>query len=97
MEKWTILDQNNGPTLLQKSQFFEFSNFLFLQPKRRFFLLKYRRTHFRGLYCLKYKREKWPILDQNHGLNLLQKSQFFDFLNFLFLYPRKAFFRSTIL
>ena len=29
-------------------------------------------------------------------VNPLEKSQFFDFFNFLFLYPRKAFFRSRI-
>ena len=33
----------------------------------------------------KKKLEKWPFLDQNHGLNPLEKWQFFDFLNFLFL------------
>ena len=40
--------------------------------------------------------EKWPILDQNHGLTPLEICQFFDFLNFLFLYPRNAFFCSRI-
>ena len=40
--------------------------------------------------------EKWPFLDQNHGLTPLEKCQFFDFLNFLFFYLRKAFFRSGI-
>ena len=33
----------------------------------------------------KIKFEKWPFLDQNHGLTRLEKCQFFDFLNFLFL------------
>ena len=40
--------------------------------------------------------EKSQILDQNDGLTPLQKCQFFDFLNFLFLLPRKAFLRSRI-
>ena len=44
----------------------------------------------------KKKLEKWPFLDQSHGLPLLEKCQFLDFLNFLFLQPRKAFFRSRI-
>ena len=44
----------------------------------------------------KIKMEKWPIFDQNHGLTTLEKSQFFDFFNFVFLQPRKAFFRSRI-
>ena len=38
--------------------------------------------------------EKRPYWDQNHGLTLLEKCQFFDFWNFLFLLPRKAFFHS---
>ena len=40
--------------------------------------------------------EKWPILGQNHGPTPLEKSQFSDFFNILFLQPRKAFFRSRI-
>ena len=34
--------------------------------------------------------------EQNPGLTPLEKCQFFDFLNFLCLLPRKAFFRSRI-
>ena len=30
--------------------------------------------------------KKWPIFDQNHGLTPLEKSQFFDFLNFFFFF-----------
>ena len=44
----------------------------------------------------KKKLKKWLFLDQNHGLNPWEKSQFFDFLNFLFLQARKAFFCSRI-
>ena len=44
----------------------------------------------------KKKMEKWPILDQNHWLTPLEKSQFSDFLNFSFFLSRKAFFRSRI-
>ena len=61
-----------------------------------FLVLEYHKTHFRGLYCLKKKMEKLPIFEQNHGLNPLEKCQFFDFFNFLFLLPRNAFFRSRI-
>ena len=28
--------------------------------------------------------EKWPVFNQNHGLSPLEKSQFFDLLNFFF-------------
>ena len=33
----------------------------------------------------KKKLEKWPLLEQNPGLTPLEKFQFFEFLNFLFL------------
>ena len=42
------------------------------------------------------KMEKWPILDYHQGQNALEKFQFFDFLNFLFLYLRNAFYLSSI-
>ena len=45
----------------------------------RFFVLEYRKQHFPG---------------HNHGLTPLEECQFFDFLNFWFLQPKKAFFRS---
>ena len=35
----------------------------------------------------KKKLGKWPFLDQNHEFFPLDKRQFFDFLNFLFLQP----------
>ena len=55
------------------------------------------RKHFFLAYIAKEKKlEKWPFFDQNHGLNPLEKSQFFDLLNFLFLQPRKAFFRCRM-
>ena len=40
----------------------------------------------------KTKLEKWTFLDQNHGFTPFKKFEFFDFLNFLFLQRRKAFF-----
>ena len=59
MEKWPILDQNRGLTPLQKSQFFDFLNLLFLEPRKAFFsVLEYRKTLFPGLYCLKAKHGK---------------------------------------
>ena len=47
-------------------------------------------------YIAKKKLEKWPFLDQNHGLTPLEKRRFLDCLNFLFLQPRKAFLHSRI-
>ena len=85
MEKWPIFGQNHGRTPLEKSQFFDFSASCFYSIERRFFALEKRKTHFTGLDCFKKKTEKWPILDQNHGLTPLEKSQFSDFFNILFL------------
>ena len=73
-----------------------FELLVFLSLERGLFVLEYRKRHFAGLYCQKKKLGKWPFLDKNHGLTALEKCQFFDFLNFLFLYPRKAYFRSRI-
>ena len=86
LEKWPFLDQNHGLIPLEKCQFFDFLNFLFLQARKAFFRSRISR-----------KLEKWPFLDQNHGLAPLEKCQFFDFLNFLFIQLRRAFFRSRVL
>ena len=58
MEKLPIFHQNHGITPLEKSQFFEFLNFLFFSPENHFFFLEYRETHFSGLFCLKWKDGK---------------------------------------
>ena len=145
-----FLDQNNGLTRLEKCQFFDFLNFLFLQPRKAFFVLEYRKRHFLGLYCLKKKVRKMAIFGPKPWVNPfgkmsifrlfellvfiamkgvfsfqniikdifsclyylkkkvgkmdifgpkpfpLEKCQFFYFLNFLFLQPRKVFFFSRI-
>ena len=70
---------------LEKYQFFDYLNFLFLLLRKAFFRSTYRKRLFPGLYCLKRKLEKWPFLDQNHGVTRLEKCQFFDLLNVLFL------------
>ena len=87
LEKWPFLDPNHGFTPLETCQFFDFLNFFFYSLERHFFVLKNRKRHFPALYCLKNKLEKRPFSDLNHGLTRLEKCQFFDFLNFLFLYP----------
>ena len=68
----------------KKSIFRPFSTSCFYSLKTRFFLLEYRKIHFPILYCLKKKVEKMAILNHNHGLTPLEKSQFFDFSNFFF-------------
>ena len=97
LEKWPFLDQNHGLTPLENCQLFELLNFLFLYPRKAFFRSRISLRIF-SFYILpkKKKFEKWPFLDQNHGLTPLEKCQFFDCLNILFLWPRKAIFRSRI-
>ena len=69
----------------------------FYSLEKRFFVLEYRKRYFFWPILPKKKsEEKWPFLDQNHGLTPLEIPQFFDFLIFLFLQLRKAFFRSRI-
>ena len=72
-------------TLWKNVSFTTFSISCFYSLKRRFFVPEYRKRHFPGLYSLNQKVGKMAILDQKHGLTPLEKSQFFDFLNFLFL------------
>ena len=150
MEKWPFLDQNHWLNALEKCQFFDFLNVLFLQPKKAFFsfqnmvkdnflaYLAFKKklekwpfldqNHgfgkmsifrvfellvfiaYKGVFSVqnmvkdiflayiafKKNLEKWPFLDQNHGLTPMEICQFFDILNFLFLQRRKAFFRSRI-
>ena len=55
LEKGPFLDQNHGLTPLEKCQFFDFLNFLFLWFRKRFFVLEYRKRHFRGLYYINNK------------------------------------------
>ena len=80
LQNWPFLDQYHRLTPLESRQFIDFLNYyLFLQPTNEFFVLEYRKRDFHGLYCRKKELEKGPLLDQNHGLTLLEKCQFFDF------------------
>ena len=112
LEKRPYWDQNHGLTTLEKLQFFDILNFLFLQPRKAFFRLfklqvfiaqkgEFLLQNIEKVICLTYSAkkkmlEKWPYLDQNHGLTPFEKCQFSNFWNFLFLLPRKAFFQSRI-
>ena len=53
MEKSPNLDQNHGLTPLEKTQFFDFFNFLFLKLKNAFFAEEYHKTDFPGVDCQK--------------------------------------------
>ena len=60
--------------------------------EKRFFVLEYHKKRFTGQYWLKKKVGKMRIFGPKPWVNPFGKCQFFDILNFLFLYPRKAFF-----
>ena len=80
LEKQPFLDQKHGLNPLEKCQFFDlFELLLFIAQKAVFSFLKYRKRHFLGLYCLYNKLEKWPLLDQNHGLTPLKNFNFSTF------------------
>ena len=74
-----------GLPLWKKVNFSTFWTSCYYSLERLFFVLEYPERNFPGLYCLKKSLEKWPFLDLNHRLTPLEKCQFFDFLNFLFL------------
>ena len=83
MLKLHIFDQNHALTPLEKSQFFDFLNLSFLQSSKDFlFCKKLSNTFFFAYFAKNRNMLKLHIFDQNHRLTPLQKSQFFDFLNF---------------
>ena len=93
MEKWPFFDQNDGLTPLEKSQFFDFLNFLFLQARKAFFRSRISQNTFSWLILPKEKRWKnGHFLTKTMGNPFGKISIFLHFLNFLFLLPRKVFF-----
>ena len=92
LEKWPFLVQKFGLTLWKYVNFLTFLTFRFYSLERCFLVLEYRKTHFPGLYCLKKKVGKMAIFGPKVWVNPLEICQFFDFLNFVFLQPRKVFF-----
>ena len=74
-----------------------FELLVFIAQKGSFFVLEYRKRRFSALYCLKKKSSKnGHFWTKTMGQPLQKKCQFFDSLNFLFLYPRKVSFCSRI-
>ena len=72
---------------------FQLFELFFYSLERLFFVLEYPKPHFRGLYCLKYKWwENGHFLDQNHGLLLLEKSQFSIFWSSCFYSLERRFY-----
>ena len=85
-----------GQTLMKNGHFSTFSTACFYSLERRFFPLAYHKRHFPGLYCIKKKFGKMAIFGPKPCTNHFGKMSIFPFLNFLFLYPRNAFFHSRI-
>ena len=83
LKKWPFFDQNHGLTPLQKCQFFDVLNFLFLYTRRAFFALEYRKRHFPGLYCLKKKVGKMAIFGQKPWVNPFGKMSIFRLFELL--------------
>ena len=82
----TIFGPKPWVNLFAKMPIFEFSNFSFLKPRKAFFRSKIsRNTFFWPILARKKKLIKWPFLDQKNELTPLEKWQYLDFLNFLFL------------
>ena len=82
---------------IEKMSIFRLFRFLvFIAQKEVFSFQNIIEDIFLAYIACKKKLQKWPFLDQNHGLTQLKKYQFFDCLDFLFLQLRKRFFRSRI-
>ena len=93
MKKRPFLDQNHGLTPLEKCQFSNFLNFLFLKPKKAFFGSRISWKIFAWpILPEKTKLEKWSFLDQNHGSTPLEKCQFFNFSTSCFYSLERRFF-----
>ena len=87
LEKWPFLDQNHGLTHFEKYKFFDFLKFLFLQPKRRFLVLQYRKRHFPGLYCLNKQVGKMTIFGPKTSDYPFEKMSVFRLFELLFFIP----------
>ena len=84
-------------SLFQKMSIFRlFELLVFIAQNSLFLFQNIIKDIFLAYIALEKKFGKWPSLDQNHGLTPLEKCQFFNFWNFLFLQPRKAIFCSRI-
>ena len=68
----------------------------FYSLERRFFVLAYHKRHFPSLHCQKKNVWKMAIFGPKPWVYPFGKMSIFRLLNFLFLWPRKAIFRSTI-
>ena len=98
LEKWPFLEQNHGLTSLEKFPFSTFWTwtwnvsfsmfwiFCFYSLERRFLVVKYRKRHFPGLYCLKKKVGKMAIFGPKPWVNVFGKMSIFRLFEFFCFY-----------
>ena len=91
-EKWPFLDQNHGITTLEKCDFFDFLIFFFLQPRKTFIVVQYRKRHLPGLYCLKKKVGKTAIFGPKPWVNHFRKLSIFKLFKLLVFIAYKGIF-----
>ena len=96
LEKSPFLDQNQELTPLEKCQFFDFLNFFFLQLRKAFFVLKYRKRRFAGLYCLKRKVGKMAFFGPKPWVNAFGKVSIFRLFELFVFIAQKGVFCSRI-
>ena len=92
----TFLQQIHELTPLEKSQFLQLFNMSLLYPRKTCFRSRISSKAFSWPILPKKQLSKMAIFEPKPFLTFLEKSQFFDFFNFLFLNPTKALFRSRI-
>ena len=81
----------------RKCPFFDFLNFLFLYARKVSFCSRISQNTFSwSIFPKKKNVGKMAIFGLKPWVNPFRKCQFFDFLNFLFLYARKVSFCSRI-
>ena len=72
-----------GEPLGKNVNFPTFRTFCFSSLERRFFVLEYRKRHFRGLYCLKRKVGKMAIFGPKPWVNPFGKVSIFGLFEVL--------------
>ena len=94
-----ILDPNHRLTplekcqFLEKYQFFDFLNFVFLYSRKAFFFfLEYHKRHFPGLYCLKKDVGKMAVIRPKPWVKPFEKRLPLRLFELLFFIAYKGFF-----
>ena len=72
-----VLNKTMGKPFWKTVNFLTFWTSCFYNPERRFFVLKYPKSHFPGLYCLKKKVGKMAIFGPKPWVNPFRKMSVF--------------------